>query len=74
MQMCTKVQQILRSGKFGDCSEALKLYEQSCHKLFPLATVFWEGDPKEVPNEQLSENPPGGQDNIKDECSGGQEN
>ena len=73
--MCAKVQQILRSGKFGDCSEALKVYEQSCHRLFPLATFFREEDPKEVPNEQLSENPPGGQDdNIKDECSGGQDN
>ena len=61
-------------GKFGDCSEALKVYEQNCHRLFPLATFFREEDPKKVPNEQLSENPPGGQDDIKDECSGGQEN
>ena len=72
--MCAKVQQILRSGKFGNCSEALKVYEQNCHRLFPLATFFREEDlkedPKEVPNEQLSENPPGGQDDIKDECSG----
>ena len=74
IQMCTKVQQLLRSGKLGDCSEAVKLYEHSCHRLFPLATTFREETPKEVPNEQLSENPPEGQDDIKDECSGGQGN
>lgn len=77
--MCVKVHQLLRSGIFGDCSEALKAYEHRCHELFPLAVMFRPlpslslANPSEGgPNEPSSENPPGGQENVKSECSGGQ--
>ena len=83
LQLCVRVQQLMKTGAFGSCTEAVTDYEQRCHKLFPLATAF---KPLEIPV-QLVENEieqsEGDIDNpdsnsqkqgeiIRDECSGEQ--
>jgi len=80
--MCVRVQQLLKTGSFGNCIEAVEAYEQRCHKVFPLATAF---KPLQLPAElvgnkigQLEDgtNPnPHSQEEggiNRDKCSGGQ--
>ncbi len=71
---------MLKGGEFGDCSEALVVYNCRCHELFPMAVAFRPHleESASTPTEDTggdeqsiiaSVNPSGG----KDECSGGQD-
>ena len=75
------MQQLLKNGTLGDCSEVLKSYEHKCHDLFPLATAFMPpsvsvpsskelGDDSNGQSEPPLKNP---QVPLEDECSGGQD-
>lgn len=47
LQNCVRVHKLLKSSTFGSPDSAtLKLYEEKCSELFPLATVFKSSSPQ----------------------------